>query len=80
MREVDRVRPPLRRNGILLCQDKTHDLAKLDVVQEELYMDGIGLVFGRSIGLIVDEVVGRDHLHIRVLDVDAAWATKSYSD
>jgi hypothetical protein len=40
----------------------------------------IGRIFSRSVGLIVNEVVFRYHLHIGILDVDGDWSSKSNSD
>lgn len=78
VREVDRIGSPLRRNRILLRQYESHNLAKLDIVQEELYMDRVGLILCRSIWLIINKIICGDHLHIRIFDVDAAWSTKSH--
>jgi len=55
---------------ILLGEDEAHDFAQLDVVDEELDMDGVGRVLGALVDLIVDEVVLGDHLHVRVFGVD----------
>jgi hypothetical protein len=78
--EVDCVRPSLGRNRILLRQYETHNFAQLDVVQEELYMDGIWLILRRSIRLVVNEVIRRNHLNIRVFYVDAARTSEGNSD
>ena len=80
VREVDCVRSSLGCNRVLLRQYQAHNFAQLDVVQEELYMDGIWLILRRSIRLIVNEVVRRYHLHIRVFDIDTAWSPKSNSN
>src|ERR1700759_1335687 len=71
VREINGVGSSLRCHGVLLRENKAHDFAELYVVEEELNMDGVWLVIRRSIRFIVIKVVGRDHLHIRVLDVDA---------
>lgn len=54
----------LGSDGVLLRKHQTHDFAKLDIVEEELNVYGVGGVFRRSIGLIIDEVVFRHHLDI----------------
>jgi hypothetical protein len=43
-------------------------------------VDGIGWVFRRSVGLIVNEVVLRYHLDIGVFNVDGDRSSKSNSD
>ena len=56
--QVERVvSPHLRCYRILLRKHQTHDLAKFDVVQEKLNVYGVGRIFSRSIGLVVDEIV-----------------------
>lgn len=80
VRKIDRIWPSLRCNGVLLRKDETHDLAKFDVVEEEMYVDGLGLILSRSVWLVVNEIIHRDHLHVRIFDVDAAWTTQGHGD
>lgn len=65
---------------ILLRKHQAHDLAKFDIIQEELNMDGIGRIFGWAVGFVVDEVILRYHLDVRVFDIDGNRSSKSNSD
>lgn len=65
---------------ILLRQYETHDLAELDVMQEELNVNGIGLVIAVRVALVFDEVFFSDHLDVRVIRVDRYWSTEGNSD
>ena len=80
VREIDRVGPPLRGDRVLLCKHEAHDLTQLDIIQKELNVDRIWLVLRRPVRLIVEKVVGRNHLDVRIFNVDAARPTKCNSD
>jgi hypothetical protein len=43
-------------------------------------MDGIGRIFGWSVGFVVNEVVLRYHLDIGVFDIDSNWSPEGNSD
>jgi hypothetical protein len=81
VRQIKRIVPShLRCYRILLRKHQTHDLTKLDIIQEELDVYRIRRIFSRSIGLIVDEVVLGYHLDIGVFDIDRYWSSESNSD
>lgn len=66
--------------GVILSKYKTHNLAELDIIEEELHVCGILLVLCRSIRFIVEEVLGYNHLHVRVFDVYATRASECNSN
>lgn len=71
VREVHRIHASgLGRHRVLLRKNQTHDLAQLNVLQEELHMDRVGRVSGRGVELIFDEVVLRHHFNVGVVGVD----------
>ena len=74
------VSPELRGHRVLLRQHQSHDLAQLDVVEEELDVNGVGWVLGRSIGFVVNEVVLGDHLYIGIFNVDGYRTPKRDGD
>jgi hypothetical protein len=79
VRQIDRVGASrFGSHRVLLCKHQTHDLAKFDVVEEELDVNRVWLVLGCLIGLVIVEVISRDHLDIGIFDVDTTGAAESY--
>ena len=71
MGQVDRVLlAAFLRRGVLLRQHEAYDLAQLHVLQEELHVHRVGRVLAPLVGLVLDEVVLGEHLHVGVVEVD----------
>lgn len=70
----------LRCDRIVLRQHQAHDLTKLDIIEEKLYVDRVWRILCRAFRFVFDEIVFADHFHIRVFDINAAGSTKGDSD
>lgn len=63
--QIDCIRSAvLGRHRILLGQNQTHDLTQLHVVYEEVHMNRVRRKLGRSVGLVLEKVLLRDHLYV----------------
>lgn len=81
MSEIDGIcSPGLGRNGILLRKYKTHDFAKLDILQKELHVNRIGRDVVVRVSFFFDKVLFRNHFNVRIVRVDGHRSTKSNSD
>jgi hypothetical protein len=60
---------------VLLREYQTHDFAEFDILQEELNMYGIRRVRAREIAFVLNEIILREHLNIRVIQIDVDWTT-----
>jgi len=63
----------------LLREHKTHNLAELDIVNEELNMGRIWRELGRPVWFVLKEIVLRYHLYVRVFRIDSDRPAKCYS-
>ena len=66
----------LRRDRVLLREDEAHDVAQLDVLQEELDVKGIMGIVGRLTVLVLAEIILGDHLDVGVVGVDVDGSTQ----
>jgi hypothetical protein len=74
VREIDGIGSSiLGRNRVLLGQDEAHDLAQLDVVDEEVNMNRVWGIFCRFVRFVFHEVVFGNHLDVGVFWVDCNW-------
>lgn len=64
-------------DGVLLGQYEAHNLTELGVLEEELDMDRVGRRLCDAIYFVLDEIVFRDHFHVRIVCVYIYWSTKS---
>jgi len=82
MGQVDGFDPTgfLRSDCVVLRKYQAHDLAQLDVVEEELHVYRIWWIAHRLISIVLDKIVFSEHLDIRIIDIDANGPAKSHSN
>jgi hypothetical protein len=52
-----------------LGKNKAHNLAQLDILQEELYVNWVRIIFCAAVDLILDKIVFREHLDVGVIGI-----------
>jgi hypothetical protein len=70
----------LRRDRVLLGQHEPHNLTQLNILQEECDVGRIRGVFGGLVDLVIDKVVFRRHLHVRIVRIDMNRTPEGYGD
>jgi hypothetical protein len=68
------------RHRVLLGQHQPHDLAELDVLQEELDVDRVASIVVVRIAFIFDEIFFSYHFDIRVVSIDRHGSTQGDRD
>lgn len=77
--QVDSICPPrFRSHRVLLRKNQTHDLAQLDILEEELDVDWVWSVIGYWVAFVFNEIFFRYHLHVRIICIDRHGTTQSY--